>query len=84
MYHSNTLNNRNKMKKTDFITALEIISENHSNEVIINKVREDLSCPDASKPTLHIKNCVPAVINKLIKASYMLSMQDGLLSVDKL
>lgn len=72
------------MKTTDFIKAIEIISANHSNEIVINKVKADRSCPSQDNPSLHIKNCVPAAINNLLKAGYMLSMSDGLLVVDKI
>lgn len=66
------------MKKNDFITALELLSENHSTELIINQPINNFVGELGSKEwTIHITNCVPAVINKLIDAGYSLRMEKG-------
>lgn len=72
------------MKKQDFIKAVEILTEHHSNEVIINKVEPNGQVsPVLESPTIHIKKCVPSVVNSLIAAGYSLGMHDGLMTVDK-
>lgn len=73
------------MKTNDFLKAIEILTLHHSNELIINKVKPNGSVSKVlESPTIHIKNCVPSVINKLIENGFMLSVEDGLLSVDKI
>jgi len=72
------------MKTSDFIKAIEIICQHHSNEIVINKCKEGGQVPDPFTPTLHIKNCVPSVVHKLVEAGFMVSMTNGLLSVDKI
>lgn len=72
------------MKQVDFLTAIEILTAHHSNEVIINKsTGHGSTTGNELNPTLHIKNCVASAVNKLIKAGYSLSMNEGLMSVDK-
>lgn len=72
------------MKAKDFIQAIEILTAHHSNEVIINKSSGHMSSTgNEQSPTLHVKDCVPSAINKLIAAGFTLGMNNGLLSVDK-
>lgn len=68
------------MKQKDFITALEIISEQPSTEILINRIKDDNYILNL---TIHIKACVPALIKNLIKFEFHLSMDDGMLRVDK-
>jgi hypothetical protein len=73
------------MKVKDFYDAIEILTKHHSNEIVINKVEpHGQVSPVLESPTIHIKNCVPSVVNKLVKAGFMVSMTNGLLSVDKI
>ena len=67
------------MKPTNFETAMGIISNFHSNTVIINKVTNGQVPKD---PTIHITNCVPACINALKDNNFNLAMKDGFLEVD--
>lgn len=72
------------MKPTDFSTAIQICSFHHSTELVINQCAENGQVPSIESPTIHIKSCVPAVINKLIDKGFSLSMRNGLMSVDKI
>lgn len=72
------------MKVKDFYDAIEILTKHHSNEIVINQCKQGGQVPDSSSPTLHIKNCVPSVVQKLVKAGFMVSMTNGFLSVDKI
>lgn len=67
------------MKKVNFMAAIDIIGNSHSNNIIINKVLANQQVP--KNLTIHIVDCVPAVINKLIEAKFSLSMDNGFLSV---
>ena len=69
----------NTMKPTNFETAMGIISNFHSNTVIINKVTNGKVPKD---PTIHITSCVPACINALKDNNFNLAMKDGFLEVD--
>ena len=70
------------MKIENFIEAVTILTHNHSNDVIINKSFGNGSNTGHSEnPTLHIVNCTGASIDKLKKANFALSMEDGFLSV---
>ena len=71
------------MKATNFIKAVTILTENHSNEIIVNIAKGHMTkTGNAENPTLHIKNCTASAINKLKEAGFSLSMDNGLLSVD--
>lgn len=72
------------MNFDQFNTAILIISGNHSSIVKINTPKDRfVGNMGTSEFRLHITQCVPSVIDKLVKAGYMLSMtEDGLL-VDK-
>ncbi len=73
------------MEKQDFLKALEIISECHSTEMVINKPTDSfVGDLGTTKFTIGIKNCCAGVVNRLKKADYMLSMNEGLLTVDKI
>lgn len=69
----------------DFITALEIISKHHSTELAINTPRNNfVGYIGQSEFRLHLKRCVPAVINNLIKEGFILSMGPEGLEVGKI
>lgn len=69
----------------DFITALEIISKHHSTELAINTPSNNfVGYIGQSKFRLHIKKCVPAVINSLIKEGFILRMGPEGLEVNKI
>lgn len=69
----------------DFTTALEIISKHHSTELAINTPSNNFAGHiEQSEFRLHLKKCVPAVINSLIKEGFILSMGPEGLEVDKI
>lgn len=73
------------LNSKDFITAIEIISKHHSTELVINTPSNN-SVGDIgqSKFRLHLKKCVPAVINSLIKEGFILKMGPEGLEVIKI
>lgn len=72
------------MNTPDFLKAIKLLTSHHSNEVVINKSTGNGSTTgDAENPTLHIRSCVGSVVKKLIEDGYSLSMNDGLMTVDK-
>ena len=69
----------------DFTTALEIISKHHSTELAINTPNNNfVGYIGQSKFRLHLKKCVPAVINGLVKKGFILRMGSEGLEVDKI
>lgn len=73
------------LNSKNFTTALEIISKDHSTELAINTPKDNfLGYMGQSEFRLHIKKCVPSVINNLIKAGYILNMGPEGLEVDKI
>lgn len=69
----------------DFTTALEIISKSHSTELAINIPRDNfVGYMGKTEFRLHIKKCVPSVINNLIHAGYILNMGPEGLEVNKI
>lgn len=73
------------MDKNNFYKALDIISSHHSSEIIINQpINNFVGDLGSSEFTIHIKKCVPSVINKLIQDGFMLDMGEHGLSVTKL
>lgn len=73
------------LNSKDFTTALEIISKHRSTELVINTPRNNfIEYIGQSKFRLHLKKCVPAVINGLIKEGFLLSMGPEGLEVDKI
>ena len=65
------------LNSKDFTTALEIISKHHSTELAINTPSNnsvEYMYMGQSKFRLHLKKCVPAVINSLIKEGFILKM----------
>ena len=73
------------LNSKDFTTALEIISKHHSTELAINTPSNNfVGYMWQSKFRLHLKKCVPAVINSLIKEGFILSMGPEGLEVDKI
>lgn len=73
------------LNSKDFTTALEIISKHHSTELAINTPRNNfVGYIGQSKFRLHLKRCVPAVINGLVREGFILSMGPEGLEVDKI
>lgn len=73
------------LNSKDFTTALEIISKHHLTELVINTPRNNfVGNMGQSEFRLHIKKCVPSVINNLIQEGYVLKMGPEGLEVDKI
>lgn len=73
------------LNSKDFTTALEIISKHHSTKLVINTpINNFVGYIGQSKFRLHIKKCVPAVINSLIREGFILNMGPEGLEVDKI
>ena len=73
------------LNSKNFTTALEIISKDHSTELAINTPKDNfIGYMGQSEFRLHIKKCVPSVVNNLIKAGYILNMDPEGLEVDKI
>ena len=73
------------LNSKDFTTALEIISKHHSTELVINTLSNNsIGYIGQSKFRLHLKKCVPAVIDNLIKEGFILRMGPEGLEVDKI
>ena len=73
------------LNSKDFTTALGIISKHHSTELAINTPRNNfVGYMGQTGFRLHIKKCVPAVINNLVKEGFILSMGPEGLEVDKI
>jgi hypothetical protein len=73
------------LNSKDFITALEIISKHHPTELAINTPSHNfVGYIGQSKFRLHLKKCVPAVINSLIKEGFILKMGPEGLEVIKI
>lgn len=71
------------MKPKHFIEALVIMTENHSNDIIINKsFGHGSNTGTKESPTIHITNCTASTVNKLKEAGFSLSMEKGFLSVN--
>lgn len=73
------------LNSKDFTTAIKIISEHHSIELAINTLSNNfVGYIGQSEFRLHLKKCVPTVINSLIKEGFILSMGPEGLEVDKI
>lgn len=73
------------LNSKDFTTAIGIISKCHSTELAINTPNNNfVGYMGQSKFRLHLKKCVPAVINSLIKEGFILRMGSEGLEVDKI
>lgn len=73
------------LNSKDFTTALGIISKHHSTELVINTPSNNfVGYIGQSKFRLHLKKCVPAVINNLVKEGFILRMGPEGLEVDKI
>lgn len=73
------------LNSKDFTTALEIISKHPSTELAINTpINNFVGYTGQSEFRLHLKKCVPAVINSLIKKDFVLRMESEGLEVDKI
>lgn len=72
------------MNKETFFKAIEIISKHHSSEIVINQpINNFVGDLGTAKWTIHIKKCVPAVIDELKQEGYSLGMGEHGLSVSK-
>lgn len=72
------------MSIEQFNEAIQIISVNHSSVVKINTpINRFVSDMGQTFFRLHIIECVPAVVNNLIEADFMLSMTADGLMVEK-
>lgn len=73
------------LNSKDFTTALETISKHHSTELAINTPSNNfVGYMGQAEFRLHLKKCVPAVINDLIKEGFILSMGPEGLEIDKI
>ena len=73
------------LNSKDFTTALGIISKHRSTELAINTPCNNfVGYMGQTRFRLHIKKCVPAVINNLIKEGFILSMGPEGLEVDNI
>lgn len=73
------------MKKEDFLQAIQILSEHHTSEIVINQpINHFIGDLGTTKWTIHIKKCVPAVVDRLVEAGFMLSMGEHGLYIDKI
>ena len=76
--------NRYIMKQKDFTRAIELVSMNHTTKLTINQpINNFVGNLGESDWTIHITQCVPAVVKNLIAEGYALSMTEHGLSVDK-
>jgi len=72
------------MTISNFNQAINLISQFHSTEIVINKAEpNEVVTPILSSPTIHIKNCCAGVINSLTSNGFTLSMKNGLMNVNK-
>lgn len=73
------------LNSKDFTTALEIISKHRSTELAINTPSNNfVGYIGQSQFRLHLKKCVPAVINNLVKEGFLLRMGPEGLEVEKI
>ena len=68
----------------NLLEAISIIAGYHTVELIINRVPKGGSVGDlvSGKPSLHLKNANAGCIQALQKASFTLSLNNGLISVE--
>ena len=72
------------MTSEHFTNAIKIISKRHSSVVKINTPKNGFAGHlGETEFRLHITQCVPSVVNRLVEAGYMLSMTEDGLMVDK-
>lgn len=72
------------MTSEQFTNAIKIISKHHSSVVKINTPKNGFAGNlGETEFRLHITQCVPSVVNRLVEAGYMLSMTEDGLMVDK-
>lgn len=73
------------LNSKDFNTALEIIFKHPSTELAINTPSNNfVGYIGQSQFRLHLKKCVPAVINNLVKEGFILRMGPEGLEVKKI
>ena len=73
------------LNSKDFTTALEITSKHRPTEWTTNSPNNNFEgYRGQPKFRLHLKKCVPAVINNLIKEGFILRMGPEGLEVDKI
>lgn len=73
------------MTREQFNDAIRIISQHHTTKVSINLPENNfVGGIGQTKFRLHLTECVPSVINKLVESGFMLSMTPDGLYVDKI
>lgn len=73
------------MKFEQFSEAMCVIAAHHTSKVTINQpINHFVGNLGQTEFTIHINNCVPSVIDKLIEKGFSLNMTEYGLSVDKL
>lgn len=73
------------LNSKDLTTALEIISKYNSTELVINAPSNNfVGYIGRSKFRLHLKKCVPAVLNNLRKEGFILRMGPEGLEVERI
>lgn len=75
----------NNMTREQFNDAMDIIARHHTTTVSINLSKDHfVDKIGTAEFRLHITDCVPSVINKLVAAGFMLDMTPDGLCVDKI
>ena len=73
------------LNSKEFTQAIEIISKSHSVEIAINTPNNNfVGNLGQSGFRIHIKKCVPSVINNLISQGFILDMGPDGLEVNKI
>ena len=70
------------MTNQQFLTAMKIISKNHTTKLIINKPwGSTIGNLGSTEFTIGITDCCASVFNNLTDEGFTLSMSDGITSV---
>ena len=70
------------MKKADFMRAIEILSNSHSVEMIINYVKPNGQV-NIESPRISIISCPARAVHDLMDEGYKISMSEGRMNVNK-
>jgi hypothetical protein len=70
------------MNKVDFMRAIEILSNSHSVEMIINYVKPNGQV-NIENPRISIIGCPARVVHELRDEGYSISMTEGRMNVNK-
>ena len=63
------------MRTTNLLKVIELAAAHHSTTLTINQVRPNDVVSNAIPVVIH--DCVPALVDKLKDAGFLLSMSDG-------